>query len=100
MAFGRALLAAVLCTGLGLAVTPGQPDLAPARHASLTVPVRGSISAIDLCLDAPDFVVPAAVSAPARPATAGADVAIAPARDAARPGRVLDLAPKTSPPRA
>jgi hypothetical protein len=98
MAFGRALLAAVLCAGLGCAAPPGP---APhAHHVTLTAPACTSISAIDLCIDAPDLVVPDAVVAPSRLESAPIDVAIAPARDAARSGCVLDVAPKTSPPRA
>ena len=98
MAFGRALLAAVLCTGLGVAVGPAGPDLT--HHASLTAPACASIAAIDLCVDAPDLVVPDAVVLPSRLESAPIDVAIAPAHDAAWSGRVLDVAPKTSPPRA
>jgi hypothetical protein len=99
MAFGRALLAAVLCTGLGVAVCPG-PVPQHAHQATLIAPASASISAIDLCLckDAPDLVVPDAVVAPSRHESAPVDVAIAPARDAVRSGRVLDIAPKTSPP--
>jgi hypothetical protein len=98
MAFARALLATVLCTGLGLAVAPGPPEAA--HHATLTAPCCASISAIDLGLETPDFVVPGAVAAPARPHAGAIEVAIAAARAPAPTARVLDVAPKTSPPRA
>ncbi len=97
MAFARALLATVLCTGLGLAASPAHPDAA--HHATLTAPGCASISAIELGLDAPDLVVPDVIVAPTRPHAGAIQVAIAPAREPAPAGRVLDLAPKTSPPR-
>jgi hypothetical protein len=99
MSVVRPLLATVMCAGLGLAIAPSnapthdQPTLTCAHQTPCA-------AAIDWTIDTPDFVAPAAVAAPTRPAVATRDPAAAPAPDVAPRAEVLDVAPKTSPPRA
>jgi len=107
----RALLASVLCTGLGVAVpcanaaTSGPSLTSPAHACDLTViccprATRRALSLASSTADAPDLVAPEPFVAPPRPLTASSRARAAPTTEIAPPLRVLDLAPKTSPPRA
>jgi hypothetical protein len=103
----RALLASVLCTGLGLAVpcasaaTAGPSITSPTHDPAIVCCPRATRRALALAAsaaDAPELVVPAPFVAPSRPLTASTRAFAAPPADIAPPLRVLDLAPKTSPP--
>ena len=112
----RALLASVVCTGLGIVVPPSAsaaagpcltctdtgatPEVTVARTRLLRAvrPAAPSLSIGGLAADGPEFVAPAPIVPPARPITALDLRTAASAADAAPPARVLDVAPKTSPP--
>jgi hypothetical protein len=112
----RALLASVLCAGVGVAAPCAQPitggptltapDHAPCLDGALARPrlARSSRPLDDarllhaLAFDAPEYVTPARLDPPARPITALQLASRAPATLGAPPARVLDVAPKTSPP--
>src|SRR5207244_1175892 len=65
----RGLLATVLCAGVGLAVAPR--DAPTHDQATLTCAHAAAAAAVvDWTIDTPDFVAPAAILAPGRPAVA------------------------------
>jgi hypothetical protein len=99
MPSARALLATVLCAGMGLAAARVPVKAAPEHPATLCAASAGPTITCRAC-PAADPVVPVAAVAPTRPVALV--VTVAPRRlvaDAPH-ARVLDVAPKTSPPRA
>ena len=112
----RALLASVLCAGVGMAApcaqpVTGGPTLAAADHAptldaalARTRLARSARPADSgrifhaFTFDTPDYVTPAPVDPPTRPITGLALAVRAPTTTGAPPARILDVAPKTSPP--
>jgi hypothetical protein len=99
MPSARALLSAVLCAGMGLAAAHAPVRAAPERAATLCA---GSAAPTITCRSCPaaDPVVPVVAAAPTRPVAAVVTVQPQILVDDAPHARVLDVAPKTSPPLA
>jgi hypothetical protein len=99
MPSARALLATVLCAGMGLAAAHVPVKTTPRQAATLCAAPSGPTITCRAC-PAADPAVSVAAVAPARPAVrVVAGPQQLPAEDAPT-ARVLDVAPKTSPPRA
>jgi hypothetical protein len=93
----RPLLVTVLCTGLGLGVAAR--DAPTQDRATLTCCHGGvDVFAFDWTIDAPDFIAPDVIVAPARPIVAAPTIGWTAPHAAPIPADVLDAAPKTSPP--
>ena len=98
MPSSRALLATVLCAGLGLAAARVPVRAAPAHDVTLTVSTGPTITC--RACQAADPVVPVAAVESPRPVAHVVAIPLEILVESAPRARVLDVAPKTSPPRA